>query len=337
MNTEFVGSVSEEHWDESTEYSLTDSIILKKKKGKDFVILNLSDVHFADYDERAFMAFSTASNIKKMVIDVRPDLITVSGDIVCSESSLYAVRRFTDLMEGFGIPWAPIFGNHDADGNCDYNYVADVMMTAPNCIMKKGDPEIGIGNYIINVAEDNPDGSTKIVESIIMMDCVKSEPNEKQTKWFKWAADGINRITCNEAEITLITHIPLPEYQYAYDIAWDKEKKEWKDGYFAYGEANEEIAYKRTVTGEPVQKGLFDIIKETGTKYVFCGHDHLNNFSVLYEGVRLSYMMKVGHGSGYEFKFNGGTEIRINDEGINRIKQKTAAFGPVITLEDIKI
>ena len=33
--------------------------------------------------------------------------------------------------------------------------------------------------------------------------------------------------------------------------------------------------------------------------------------------------------------FSGGTEIRIGDEGINRITHKSVAFGPVIAIEDI--
>lgn len=61
-------------------------------------------------------------------------------------------------MESFGIPWAPIFGKHDDEGNCDLNFIADTMLTAPNCILKKGDPEMGVGNYIINIAEENNDG-----------------------------------------------------------------------------------------------------------------------------------------------------------------------------------
>lgn len=337
LNTKYTGTVSDESWDETQEYSLEDTVVLKKEKGKDFVILNLSDVHFADYDIRTFMTLPTTAVIKQMLANVMPDLITVSGDIFCTKSTHYSVRLFTDLMESFGIPWAPIFGNHDAEGNCDANFLADIMMSAPNCIMKKGDPEMGVGNYIINIAEENCDGSMNVVESLIMMDWAKSEANEKQTKWFSWAADGINRLTNSRAEVTLITHIPLPEYQYAYNLAWDKEKGCWREGYEACGEANEKIAYKYANNGTPVQEGFFNRVKEAGTKYVFCGHDHRNNFSLVYEGVRLSYFMKVGHASGVNMKFNGGTEIRIGGEGIKNIKQKTAAFGPVITLEDIII
>ena len=79
-------------------------------------------------------------------------------------------------------------------------------------------------------------------------------------------------------------------------------------------------------------------MKAVGTaKYFFCGHEHLNNFSIEYEGIRLTYCLKVGMASGANFKFSGGTEIRIGENGIKEIMHKTVAFGPVITLEDIKL
>lgn len=335
ITEKYIGEVSDYVWNSSDEFSLDDTVILKKEKNKDFVILNITDTHFSDYDYRAFTAFDVEMKIKTLVASVKPDLITISGDIVCTDSTVYSVRRITDLMESFGIPWAPFFGNHDDEGNCDLNYLADVMMSAPNCVMSKGDPEMGVGNYVINIAQDNEDGSTDIVETLIIMDSHHSQANAKQVEWYKWVSNGINRITNNGAEITLMFHIPLPEYQYAYDAAWDSEKNAWKEEYKAYGEKNEEICCEKN-NGVPVQRGFFDAIKASGTtKFVFCGHEHLNNFSIEYEGVRLTYCLKIGMGSGFKFSFSGGTEIRVGDDGINRILHKSLAFGPVITLEDI--
>ncbi len=337
LSDKYEGEVSTYNWDASMNYSLDDTVVLKKEKGKDFVILNITDTHFSDYDYRAFTAFDVEAKIKTLVAKIQPDLITVSGDIVCSDSTYYAVRRFTDLMEGFGIPWAPFFGNHDDEGNCDANFLADIMMSAPNCVMSKGDPEMGVGNYIINIAEDNDDGSLNVVESVIIMDSHHSQANQKQVEWYKWAANGINEITGNNVEITLMFHIPLPEYQYAYDAAWDNENNCWKDEYNAYGEKNEEICCERN-DGVPVQRGFFNEILASGTtKFVFCGHEHLNNFSIEYEGVRLTYCLKIGTASGSKFSFSGGTEIHVGDNGINRILHQSLAFGPMITIEDIKI
>lgn len=333
--TEYKGKISSSKWDSSMEYSIDDTIVLKKEKGKDFVILNITDTHFADYDYRAFTAFDVEAKIKALVANIKPDLITVSGDIVCTDSTVYSIKRITDLFESFGIPWAPMFGNHDNEGNCDRNFLADIMMSAPNCLMQKGDPEMGVGNYVINIAEENDNGSLNVTETLVIMDC-RAPDRKKQIDWFKWVAEGTNAATNNSAEISIVTHIPLAEYQYAYDAAWDSENNCWREGFKAYGEANESICYDNNSDGTPALEGLFTAMKESKTaKYVFCGHEHLNNFSIEYEGIRLTYCLKIGMGSGYKFNFSGGTEIRIGDEGINRITHKSVAFGPVIAIEDI--
>ncbi len=334
-NTEYKGEVSSYTWNAAEEYKTENTVVLKKEKNKDFVILNITDTHFSDYDYRAFTAFDVEAKLKALVAAVKPDLITVSGDIVCTDSTYYAAKRITDLFESFGIPWAPFFGNHDYEGNCDKNYLADIMMSAPNCIMQKGDPDMGVGNYIVNIAEDNEDGSSDVVESLIIMDC-RPVSVEKQLAWYTWAADGINSATNGRAEITLMFHIPLAEYQYAYDAAWDKENNCWREGFNAFGECNEAICYDNGPDGKPKYDGFFERIKESETtKYVFCGHEHLNNFSIEYEGIRLTYCLKIGMGSGYKFAFSGGTEIRVGNNGINNIAHKSVAFGPVITIDSI--
>ncbi len=49
-----------------------------------------------------------------------------------------------------------------------------------------------------------------------------------------------------------------------------------------------------------INYGMFDVFKKTdSTKYVFAAHDHLNNFSVDYEGIRLTYTMKTGDRCSY--------------------------------------
>lgn len=303
---------------------------LQKHPGKDFVILNITDPHFADNDVRALMAFSESITIRRLVKSVQPDLITVTGDLICSDCATFSIKRICALFESFSIPWAPIFGNHEDESNMDKNFMADMFLSCPHCIFKKNDPAMGVGNYIINIAEGD-----RIVESVFMMDSGHSQANEMQREWFRKNADSINACTDGTAEITVMFHIPLPEYQYAYDAARMIFEKKWKAEYKASGELHENICCEKA-DGVPVQRGFFALMKKAGTvKYVFCGHEHLIDFSILYQGIRLTYTMKVGLASGGGFGLNGGTEIRIGDNGIYRILQKTVAYGPILNKEMI--
>lgn len=326
LNTEYVGEVSTETWTEDTPFSLEDCVTLTKKDGEDFVILNITDTHFADYDYRAFTAFEVEMNVKRLVNQVKPDLITVSGDLVCTDSTVYAIKRITDLFDSFKIPWAPIFGNHDDEGNADLNYLADIMMSSEYCVMKKGDPEMGVGNYIINIKEEN---SGKTVETIFMMDTHHNHLNQKQIKWFEACAAAINELTENSTQISVIFHIPNVQYQYAYDTALNSGT--------LYGKCYEKICCERDENGNPKDNGFFEAAKNVNTKFIFCGHEHMNNFSAEYEGIRMTYTLKVGYGSGFQLGFNGGTIINVGDSGINRITHRTLTWGAPMDIVDIDL
>lgn len=330
------GEVSTDYFDESAEFTPDEAVMLIKEDGRDFKILTLDDIHFSDYGYRAFFSIFNVMRIKRLVSAVKPDLIILPGDIVCGEknnSTYYSIQRITDLMESFGIPWAPVFGNHDDEANCDLNFLADIMMKSPHCLLKKGDPRMGVGNYIINIAK--PDGS--IIESIFMMDSHHSQPNELQQKWYKRGAEGIKRLADGKAEFSLFMHIPLPEYRFAYEEAWDAENKEWREGFNACGVSYEEVCCESDSEGVPVQRGFFDIIKESGAEYVFCAHDHVNDFSIEYHGVRLTYLMKLGRSSGCRPLLDGGSVITVGDDGINSINHKIQICGVIINFVNIQI
>lgn len=335
MYTDYVGEVSTEVFDPSAEYSLEDTCVVIKEKDKDFVVLNLTDIHVADYDYRAFTAFEALATAKRLVKEVKPDLITVTGDIVCTDSTVYAIKRVTDFMDSLGVPWAPVFGNHDDEGNCDLNYLADIMVKSKYCLLKKGDARMGCGNYVVNVAERNDDGSLNVVQSLIFMDTHRTHINELQIEWYKWAAKGIEKVCGKHVQTSVWMHIPMADYQFAYDLAWDNDGNRWKDGFAAYGDKNEKICCHRDVEGKPIDNGLFFAMKQVGnTEFVFCGHEHMNNFSLLYDGIRLTYTMKIGVASGWHPGFDGGTVVTVSEKGISSIVHKTSSL---LSFKDLEI
>lgn len=369
LKTTYKGTSSTQVFDETQAFIDESTFVtLEKNPDKDFVILNITDTHLSDFDYRLFTGFLALRDIKRLVEETKPDLITLSGDLVCAKSEYNSVHKLTDTMNSFKIPWAPVFGNHDGEAsNIDKDYLAEVMMGKEGdknnyCLMKKGPNNLGgedddhgkrVGNYVINIVEK---GTGKLAQSIVMMDSGRDQPTETQVEWYKQNMRTITKIYGRKGPVrsTLILHIPLAQYYYAYMEGYDAARKDWKPGYKAsgsYGDCYEDVCCNkikfksrsemvqseeyqalmiahpeyRTVeyesyfykNGVPTENGLFEALKLFGTENVLCGHDHLNCFVTTYHGVNLIYSLKNGMGSGYKVGRNGGTLLTISGNTIN--------------------
>lgn len=312
-NTKFYGNSPSEA---PVDFSSADVFEIHKTPGKDYRILNIADIHFSDYDYRLIYGFNAMRKVRRLVRKYRPDLITMSGDQTCSEGSVYSAAYLVRCFEKFGIPWAPVFGNHDDESNCDLNYIADEMLKGEHCLFKKGHPSMGCGNYVLKILSGE-----KPVHSIFMMDFHHGTVNGAQEEWY---SDGARQMNC---ECSVLGHIPVPEFEIAFEQASTDGKKTFRGGYNACGVRGEKICCVRE-DGKAVPSSFFRRIKESGnTKFIFCAHDHLNDFSLDYGGVRLTYMLKTGKGAGNTHGMNGATLITVGDSGIKNVSHITASYG----------
>lgn len=340
------GETTNEFWLSTQPYRLEDTVILQKEPGKDFKILNLADVQYSDTLDIGKRAY-TEETIRKLIEQTQPDLITMTGDQTWTAMQKQSAKHLVAFMDSFKIPWAPVFGNHDGEGNADKNWLADQYMASEYCLFKKGPNNIGgVGNYIINIMEGD-----KIIQSLIMMDSGqgRSYPedpdqtnpvymyadeldggeyvlnadgtrkqaqvgtdyefiSETQVQWYKWAINGATAANGGETpESIAFFHIALPEYYYAY-LQW---KESGYDASMGFGEKREQVCCPK------VNTGLFAAMQELGsTKNVVVGHDHINTYSVLYEGIRLTYGLKTGDRCYRDEDLNGGTLLTISQDGV---------------------
>lgn len=294
------------------EFSLAETSVLVKKPDCDFVIMNIADIHLSDGGYRFFTNFDALHKVKKLVRLRKPDLITVSGDFICGDRTEYSIRRFTDFLDDLGVPFAPVFGNHDDEGNCDLDYAFETMLKSPLCMGKKGDPRMGVGNYIVCICEEK--GSKRVpIFSLFMTDSHHGDIRPEQIKWYERAVNGMHRIAPG-SKSAVIFHVPLPEYGTMLSEDYDSEKHLWKSGSDGFGETHESVCAQKP--GD-----FFAKVKELGhTTDILCSHDHLNDFSALYEGIRLTYMLKVGMASGAKHRMNGMTMIKVGNGGISSIE-----------------
>lgn len=315
-------------WSLEEVFDEDDYIELEKTPGEDFVVLNLADIQVSDENVFAKEGTYSLELITKLIEANDPDLITLSGDNAWGPVSYMEVVSWID---SFGIPWAPVMGNHDGEGCISEFWAAYQLYEAENCLFEFGPKDMGYGNYIINVTENDD-----IVHTFFMMDTHSSAEYtledgsviegydhlwENQMLWYEWAVNGIEDLAGHKVESTVIMHIPVVEYLDAWDYVSVESEKEFGDINPVYSSiaSGDKFEYGGMA---PVNNGFFDLCKELGsTKTILVGHDHVNDFIINYEGITLAYSVKTGFGSYWVEDLIGGTTVNINDKGNAKINQ----------------
>ena len=330
-----------EDWSVEQAYTADYAIELQKDPNEDFVVLNLTDIQLEDLETYNEVGAGAKAMIAKLVEEQQPDLITLSGDNAWASM---AYIEMVNYIDSFNIPWAPVMGNHDGQGCISEFWCARLFDKAENCLWKFGPKDMGYGNYIINITENG-----EVVHTLFMMDthsdAIWEDENgkeaegydhlwENQIEWYKWAVNGIAAQAGKTVESTVIMHIPVVQYT----TAWNMVSGEFNYDDETVGRAPE--AYNVEITsadghtavakwgkrGEPccpppVDNGFFDVAKDLGsTKTMIVGHDHVNDFAVVYDGITLAYGVKLGEGCYFEAGMMGGTTLTIGSDGAGTLE-----------------
>lgn len=314
-------------------------ITLEKQKNKDFLVLNFTDIHLKDKylntnNPRKVIPYHI---IDTLVRDVKPDLITVTGDI--TKSFQYeSYRTIADLFESYSIPWTVVWGNHDNEGGDEsVEKVESEYLLREHFVYESGDRRLGHGNYVIGITEEG-----RPVQALIMMDThsdmeyinnngevqrVNARLTDEQILWYRAQVSELKSMGYNES--SLLIHIPINAYLEAFSAAL----KAGVDPYeIKYGDSfspeiwNESYAgsfgvMHDRITSYPFDDGVFDaILEEDHTKTVLCGHDHKNSFVISHRGVRFAYSLRSGNSSYQRPQALGGTLIRLSSNGVKSVE-----------------
>ena len=301
-----------DYWKMTDEFDLS-ALDTIEVEGEDFKILQLTDLHYY----MPHMTNETDNVVKTLVKENNPDMIVITGDSVFGPTNLIYTEHVVELMDSFGIPWAIVYGNHDDEGKADKFWMGEKYENAKNCLYHNGPYNIGgTGNYVVNLTKDG-----EPFYSLFMMDSNTYMTYEGkreyacfemgQIAWYEWMTT--NLINNGFDKSMMFFHIPLVQYATAYD--------EWEESGFdeniGFGEKREDVCCA------PVDTGMFDMIKKLGsTTHTFAGHDHVNNFSVEYQGVVLSYGLKSSKQFYNDKDLLGGTIITIKGDKSVDIEHK---------------
>lgn len=305
-------------WAVSDDYSSENAASLEKTAGEDFTILLFTDIQLwtlVSDNRRAFAIMD------ELVERTDPDLIVLPGDNVSGISTDILTLQLVSKMESYGVPWAPVFGNHDAEGNATLEWQGDRFEEAEHCLFDRGPTDLyGVGNYFVNIFEDGTP-----IYSLCFMDngryidygdrTAETYVDYAQIAWYKWNIEGLNAEFGTSVPSMSFSHFAFPEMREAvekYGILSD-------DGRYVIPEDMGQGSCAYLPGAAPVNSGFFETAKASGLTHAFFGHDHENDARITVDGVTLSYGLKTGPSprpwnSAKEY---GGTVITIGDGGVS--------------------
>ena len=298
---------------------------------RELKILHLTDIHIGGGWLSGKTDTLTINAVASMVTAEKPDLVVITGDIAypvpfesMALNNLPPHRIFANLMETLGVYWIPTFGNHDTEFYSLYTReeISEFYSSEDfkYCLYQESDENIdGYGNSVINVK--NSDGIvTQALFTIDshaytgtgLVDIIKMDYDhiyDNQIAWYKTNMENISKYNASfienmenkdellekygKANSLLFFHIPIEEYKDAWREYSENGFKNTENIKLIYGTASET---GRVVFNSDTPTNLFETMQGLGGKHgIFCGHDHVNNFSIDYKGIRLTYGMSIDY------------------------------------------
>ena len=298
--------------------------IVEVEEGRNPVVLQISDPQIIDamqarpgdsgvssYYNPDKMEDRLFGYLRETIASTQPDLILVTGDLVYGKyddngTSLLALIK---IMDSFEIPWAPVFGNHDNESKMGVDWQCQQLENAEHCLFKQRSLS-GNGNYTVGIAQGG-----ELIRVFFMMDtngCGEASAEslanghtfnnfvgfkDDQINWFMEVGNQINELSPN-TKISFAFHIQISQFKNAYakygytnygtkekpiSIDWHPDKAEGDFGYLG-------ADLKGPWDGNNV---VYNKMLSIGTDSIYVGHEHNNNASVVYNGVRFQFSQKI--------------------------------------------
>lgn len=327
--------------------SLVDFVV-EAEEGREFRILQITDTQIIDPGQKRYAGRIEESEaltdeqlyedcfyyIEEAVKQANPDLILLTGDIVYGEfdDNGTSLQKLVAYMESLGIPWAPIFGNHENESTKGVTWQCQQFEQAENCLFKRGDMT-GNSNYTIGIQQGD-----KLIKVIYMMDtngCWNGQSYSYMPEFGEYNQDekmqitpgiGVDVIEWLDATSTEIAntlgyapskfaafHIPITEFTAA-AIAKGYQTGD-ETSFIINDPTGEDFGIQNSESPRIATANLWSIMKRQNFDGVFVGHEHSNNTSIVFEGIRLTFGLKTGVYDSYEEDMLGGTLITVAEGG----------------------
>ena len=284
--------------------------MLKFHNNQRFKIVQFTDIHWhngepPDQQSAALMTQIAAAE--------SPDLIVLTGDILAGggcDDAADSLRAVVRIVEGCGIPWAAVFGNHDDEGSADRRELMAVMQESQLSLSEPGPEAIpGVGNYVLPIQNSEGEGPAAV---LYFIDSGSYAPTDiggydwirrEQIVWYLQEAAKFTAAARHPLPALAFFHIPIPEY----DEVWNFHT--------CYGVKYEDVCAPQ------VNTGFFAAMHEAGDVMgTFVGHEHINDFWGDLHGIRLCYGRATGYNTYGREGFPRGARVIQLREGLRQFE-----------------
>ena len=283
---------------------------------RDFKILQLTDVHIGSGFMSTKNDTMALNAVSAMITAEKPDFVIVTGDVAYpvpfqagTFNNKSGAVTFASLMEKLGVYWCMVYGNHDTEIYSYHNREAISKQVYgnkekyPHCLFQTGPEDVdGFGNYVVKVK--NSQGV--VTQSLFMIDSHAYTDGDYLGIMWKYDAIHKNQVEWYKNTVKKITdenggvqpkslaffHIPLAEMGTAFSEFRDAGYKSSQNVKYYYGKVAE---VDEVICASKYNNGMFEAFSQNGTQGIFFGHDHLNNLSIDYKGVRMTYGYSIDY------------------------------------------
>lgn len=267
----------------SVAYDATSAVVTLNLAKGNLRILQVTDLHFFNKNPEA-KAFNdadrkTEADLQAYVSIYKPDLIMVTGDLWHDNPEgrgFSMMSQAMDVVSRLGVPFGFTWGNHDQMDDTQAGH--DFVTGLPNSHYRGAATH---GDYRIRIVDTR--AGERLAGTLFCMNSNRFG----LTRWqLDWLAQASAELRETQTPALAFFHIPL------------LEQKTYYDKNLIPGVQGEEVC------NEKEAGRALPLLAGCPIKATFCGHDHVNDYTVQAEGVDLVYGRATGY-SGY-----GGDSVR---------------------------
>ena len=298
-------------------------------------------MQITDMQEIPAISKDTIALMERAILEEQPDLVVYTGDQIKGYGVTYkgkgeelerevaqTIGKLLEPVTKRGIPFAVTFGNHDCQvGISNQDQFYHIYKRLPNCIGEQAEGIDGGGTCAIPI--EASDGSGRDVFELYLFDSGTDAReggyeafDPKIIAWYRKQREDLREKNGMYVPSFVFQHIPMREY---YEVLKRVDRGEkgavrayrtHKNEYYKLGETcGAGDIFLEPPSVPDVNTGEFEAFSECGEVLaVFVGHDHDNDYAVMWKNILLAYGRYTGGNTVYNHLPNGA-RIIVLDEG----------------------